>query len=197
MHCLVVKAHPLSESLCSEIVRRVVDLLETAGHAVVLEDLYAGRFNPVMTPVERSSYYAGPYEALAVEKQVEHLLWAEAMVLVFPTWWFTYPAILSGWFDRVWGPGVAYDHADDYGPIKARLNNLSQMLAITALGSPWWVDRVVMRQPVRRVLKTAVLGACAPKCRFDMLSLYKSESLTPAKVDQFWGRIRKVISKWQ
>jgi NAD(P)H dehydrogenase (quinone) len=196
MHCLVVKAHPLSESLCSEMTFRIVKLLQTSGHEVALEDLYADQFDANMTQGERSSYYAEPYNTQCVQAQVERLLRAEAIVLVFPTWWFSCPAILKGWFDRVWGPGVAYDHASGYGPIKARLNNLSEMLAVTSLGAPWWVDRLVMRQPLKRILKTAIVRTCAPKCRFRMVSLYKSESLTSIQVDKFWSRVRQALSQW-
>lgn len=196
MRCLIVKAHPLSNSLCGLMTRRIVDLLQVSGHEVVLEDLYADRFDAVMTSVERSSYYEGAYNTHLIEDYVERLLAADAIVLVFPTWWFSYPAILKGWFDRVWGPGVAYDHATGYGPIKARLHNLREMLVVTSLGAPWWGDWLIMRQPVKRVLKTAIVGTCAPKCRFKMVSLYKSESLTPDQIDKFWLRVKQVLSKW-
>jgi len=127
---------------------------------------------------------------------VERLLAAEAIVLVFPTWWFGFPAILKGWFDRVWAPGIAYDHADQYGPIKPRLTNLHHMMAVTSLGSPWWVDKFVLRQPVKRVLKTAIVGTCAPKCRLQMLSLYKSEQLSPTQVEQFGVRVERALRGW-
>jgi putative NADPH-quinone reductase len=196
MRCLVVKAHPLSESLCSSMTRRVVEMLQADRHEVTLEDLYAERFDAAMTPAERASYYEGRYSTQSVSAQVEHLLSAEAIVLVFPTWWFSFPAILKGWFDRVWGPGVAYNHSTGYGPIKPRLHNLREMLVITSLGAPWWVDRVIMRQPVKRVLKTAIVGPCAPKCRFRMVSMYKSESLSSAQVDDFWLRVKRALRLW-
>jgi NAD(P)H dehydrogenase (quinone) len=196
MRCLIVKAHPLSDSLCDLITRRIVDLLQVSGHEVVLEDLYADKFDAVMTSVERSSYYEGPYNTHLIEDYVERLLSAEAIVLVFPTWWFSYPAILKGWFDRVWGPGIAYDHATGYGSIKARLHNLREMLAVTSLGVPCWADWLIMRQPVKRVLKTAVVGTCAPNCPFRMVSQYKSESLTPDQIDKFWSRVKQALSKW-
>lgn len=196
MRCLVVKAHPLSESLCSSMTRRVVEMLQAKGHEVTLEDLYAEKFDAAMTAVERASYYEGQYSTQSVLAQVAHLLSAEAVVLLFPTWWFSFPAILKGWFDRVWGPGVAYNHSSGYGPVKPRLHNLREMLVITSLGVPWWVDRVIMRQPVKRVLKKAVVGACAPKCRFRMVSMYKSESLTSAQVDEFWLRVKRALSRW-
>jgi NAD(P)H dehydrogenase (quinone) len=196
MRCLVVKAHPLSESLCSSMTLRVVEMLQAEGHEVTLEDLYAEKFDAAMTAAERASYYEGQYSTQAVSDQVEHLLSAEAIVLVFPTWWFSYPAILKGWFDRVWAPGVAYDHSPGYGPIKPTLHNLREMVVITSLGAPWWVDRLIMKEPVKRVLKKAIVGPCAPKCRFQMVSVYKSESLTSAQVDEFWLRVKRALSRW-
>lgn len=196
MKCLVVKAHPLSESLCSSLAHRAIGTLRDAGHVVEVEDLYAEGFAASLTETERTSYYAGPYAVQQVSSQIERLLAAEAIVLVFPTWWFGFPAIIKGWFDRVWAPGVAYDHADQYGPIKPRLTHLRRMLAVTSLGSPWWVDRVVLRQPVKQVLKTAIVGTCAPQCRLEMLSLYKSEQLTPAIVERFGERIERTLQQW-
>jgi putative NADPH-quinone reductase len=185
MKCLVVVAHPLSDSLCYSMARSAIETLTAGGHDVQIEDLYQSGFAPALTPNERQSYYSPVFDSAAVQSQVARLLSAEALVLVFPTWWFGFPAILKGWFDRVWAPGVAYDHATDLGPIKPRLHNLKRTLAVTSLGSPWWVDRLLLRQPVKRVLKTALLGTCAPSCRFEMLSLYKAERLTPPQVQLF------------
>ena len=197
MRCLVVKAHPLSGSLCASMAGRIVETLQAAGHEVVLEDLYAEQFDAAMTAAERTSYYGGPYATQAIAAQVERLLAAEAIVLVFPTWWFSFPAILKGWFDRVWGPGVAYDHSDGFGPIRPRLHNLREMLAVTSLGAPWWVDRLVLRQPVKRTIKTAIVRTCAPRCRFRMVTVYKSEALSQAQTDRFWRRVSRVLGKWR
>lgn len=77
-----------------------------------------------------------------------------------------------------------------------RLHRLRTTLAITTLGSPWWVDRLVLRRPVRRVLKTALLGTCAPRSAFDMLSLYGAERLSAAQVQRFNARIARALSSW-
>lgn len=196
MNCLLVIAHPLPESLCDALARVAIDTLTAAGHEAVVEDLCQSGFSPVLTRRERATYYDGPFDAGVVRAQVERLLAAEGLVLLFPTWWFGFPAVLKGWFDRVWAPGFAYDHASDFGPIRPRLTNLRHALAITSLGSPWWVDRLLMRQPVRRVLKTALLGTCAPACRFEMLSLYEAERLTTAQVQRFSSRLRKALVAW-
>jgi len=195
--CLLVTAHPLKDSLCAHLAERAAQALAACGHEVVLEDLYAQDFAPVLTAAERRSYYSPYYDRTDIAQQAERLLEAEAIVLVFPTWWFGFPATLKGWFDRVWGPGIAYDHADDLGPIRPRLDRLQHVLAVTTLGSPWWVDRFVLWRPVRRVLKTALLGTCAPDCRFDMVSLYKSEKLAAETVRAFAERVERAIRKWR
>ena len=196
MKCLVVIAHPVPDSLCQALARRVVAALAAAGHEVMVEDLSGNGFAPALTRAERQGYYQPPCDQSAVQPQVERLLAAEALVLVFPTWWFGFPAILKGWFDRVWLPGVAYDHADDLGPIRPRLLGLRRALAVTSLGAPGWVDRLLMRQPVKRVRKTALLGTCAPKCRLEMLSLYKAERLTPPQVEAFARRVEQALARW-
>lgn len=196
MRCLVVVAHPIGDSLCQSLAQTAVQALTEAGHEVRVEDLYEAGFSPSLTVDERTTYYRPPFDASEVQAQIERLLWAEGLVLVFPTWWFGFPAILKGWFDRVWAPGIAYDHASDLGPIKPRLHNLRRALALTSLGSPWWVDRLVLRQPVKRVLKTALLGTCAPKCRFEMLSLYKAENLSADEVRVFGARVRRTLAGW-
>lgn len=175
----------------------VIEKLEQQGHRVILEDLHKSRFQPVLSAKERETYYSESYDASAVSAYVKRLLEAEGLVLLFPTWWFSFPAILKGWFDRVWGPGITYDHADDYGPIKPRLNNLKQVLAITTLGASWWVDRLVMRQPVKKVIKTAILGACARNASFSYLSLYQCEALKADEIKGFENRIENALSGWK
>jgi NAD(P)H dehydrogenase (quinone) len=91
-----------------------MDALTDAKHECRYVDLYQSGFFPALTPAERASYYSG-FQTTEVAKGIEDLLWAEVIVLIFPTWWFGPPAILKGRFDRVWVPSVAYDHAPDLG----------------------------------------------------------------------------------
>lgn len=196
MKCLVVIAHPVTDSLCYTLATTAIAALKEAGHEVEIEDLYASSFSPALTTAERQSYYGPLFDSTAVQSQIERLLSTEALVLVFPTWWFGFPAVLKGWFDRVWAPGVAYDHASDLGQIRPLLDHLGRVLAVTSLGAPWWVDRLVMWQPVKRILSTALIGTCAPRCRFEMLSIYKAEKLATTEVEAFSARIRKRLLAW-
>lgn len=194
MKCLVVSAHPLTNSLCTLFTGQVTGQLESAGHHVMFEDLYAQDFAASLTAVERESYYAEYYDRSAVAGQIERLLAAEALVLVFPTWWFNFPAILKGWFDRVWVPGVAYDHGGDFGPIKPRLDNLKKVLVITTLGSAAWVDRLVMRRPVKRLVRYALLTPCAKHAKLKFLSLYGCENLKQQQLAKFNARIAQAVA---
>lgn len=194
MRCLVVIAHPLPQSLCHALAAEAIRTLEAGGHEVVVEDLCAAGFAPGLSAAERASYYAPPYDTAAIAGEVARLTGAEALVLVFPTWWFGFPAVLKGWFDRVWAPGIAYDHGT---PIRPRLDNLRHTLAITTLGAPAIVDWCVMFRPVWRVLRLAIIGACARSSRFAMLSLYSAESLAPDRLDRFKRRIVASLAAWR
>ena len=120
------------------------------GYQITVKYLYSEGFNPVLSKPERESYYEDQFNGHQVSDDIEQLKQVESLVLIFPTWWFSFPAILKGWFDRVWAPGHAYEHASDYGPIKECLSNLKEMKVITTLGSPWWVDAFILRKPVKK-----------------------------------------------
>ncbi|MFD2205671.1 NAD(P)H-dependent oxidoreductase [Kiloniella antarctica] len=197
MNCLIVVAHPLESSLCQHLARETTVHMREKGHIVTVKDLYDEAFDPRLSQQERSSYYQAEFQSSNLgsnlDRDLSQLKEAEILVMVFPTWWFGFPAILKGWFDRVWAPGHAYDHSPDLKGIIPRLDQLKEVNVITTLGSPGWVDWLILRRPVRRILKIAILGTCAKNCNFKMLSLYSSESLTPAKIDKFIKRIKRAF----
>lgn len=184
---------PLEDSLCHYLAAQTVEHLTLNGYQITLLDLYKNNFEPVLTQQERESYYQENFNDDLLVNEIEQLKQAESLVLVFPTWWFGFPAILKGWFDRVWAPGHAYNHASDLGAITPLLDNLNEVKVITTLGSPWWVDKLVLGEPVKRVLKTALLGACTKRCKFNMLSLYNSERASKKRVESF---VRKIQGKF-
>jgi len=192
MRALVVLAHPLSDSLCAHLTRQAVDALKARGADVDVLDLYAEDFQPALTAAERRLHYATPEPNPDIVALQRRLAAAEMLVLVFPTWWFSMPAVLKGWFDRVWAPKFAFEHGT---PIKPLLTGLKSCLVVTTLGSPWWIDMIVMRQPVKRVLKTGLIFACAPQARFDMLSFHAAETADARQVGGFVARMTKAIGR--
>ncbi len=193
MNCLVIVAHPLKNSLCGHLASEAITCLQERGYKVTVTNLYEAKFDAALSTEERTSYYSASYDAGGVSSEISQLKAAEMLVLIFPTWWFGFPAVLKGWFDRVWAPGHAYDHASDLGAIKPRLENLRETYVVTTLGSPWWVDYFVMWRPVYRTLRIALLGTCARQSSFKMLSLYKSEKASPVRVERFVRKIKKLL----
>lgn len=192
MQALLVLAHPLSDSLCAHLAAEARKSLEANGFAVDVLDLYAEGFSPALTAEERHLHYKVPQPSPEIAALQQRLAAADTLVLIFPTWWFSLPAILKGWVDRVWLPKFAFEQGT---PIKPLLTGLKTCLVVTTLGSPWWIDTVVMRQPVRRVLKTGLVFSCAPQAKFRMLSFHEAEDAGPEKVAGFVARLRAAIGK--
>ncbi len=192
MNCLVVLAHPLTNSLCGYLSKRIISLLKSKGYNVTVKDLYKDKFDPNLSIQERQSYYEAEFDQSQLTSDITQLKETNTLVLIFPTWWFGFPAILKGWFDRVWAPGYAYNHASDLGAITPCLDNLKEVKVITTLGSPWWVDYFILWRPVNRILKVALLGACTKHCNFKMFSLYKSENVSQKRLAKF---IKKIEAK--
>ena len=192
--CLLVFAHPLGESLNARLAATVEAAARAQGWQVTRRDLYNG-FDPVLTPEERAGYYATPAATLVEEKR--ELTEAEVLILVFPTWWFGFPAILKGWFDRVWMPGTAFDHSPGYGPMVPRLDQLREVLAVTTMGAPAWIDWLVLRRPVRRILSLAILKPCAPKARLTWRALHTAEAVAEARIAALETRLGADLTRIQ
>jgi NAD(P)H dehydrogenase (quinone) len=109
MRVLVVYAHPVEGSFVAALHRCVVTTLKEAGHEVDDCDLYAEGFQPALTRDERRAYHDLDANRTIAPKEVERLKRCEGLVLVFPTWWYGMPAMLKGYIDRVWLPGVAFE----------------------------------------------------------------------------------------
>ncbi|WEJ10360.1 NAD(P)H-dependent oxidoreductase [Sinorhizobium prairiense] len=195
MHILMVLAHPLEESFAASVARVARETLEAKGHTVDLLDLYREGFDPRLTVAERGSYFDKGYDASGVSRWIDRLRAADGLVLVFPQWWFNFPAILKGFFDRVFAPGVAFDHDAAGGRIIPRLGNIKLFWALTSTGSPWWVVHLYMGNPVRRLLKRGIAAFCGKRLDFRMLTLHDMDRVTEAKRKRHLQRVRALVSR--
>src|SRR4051812_6908214 len=100
MRVLLIYCHPLAESYAAALRDAAIQGLLAAEHGVEVRDLYAEGFNPVLSAHERRSYYDQDTTADKTADHVAALQRAEALVFVYPTWWFGMPAMLKGWFER-------------------------------------------------------------------------------------------------
>jgi NAD(P)H dehydrogenase (quinone) len=123
MNILIVHAHHEPSSFNGALTREATAALGDAGHQVVVCDLYAMNFDPVsdrrnFTTVrdaarlkqQNEEEYASQNGGFAPELQAEmdKVEWCDTLILQFPVWWLSMPAILKGWVDRVFAVGRAY-----------------------------------------------------------------------------------------
>lgn len=112
MHVLYVYCHPLADSFHSAIRGKALAGLAEAGHTVDLLDLYAEGFDPVLSAQRRRDDHDPVRNRRNNEAYAARLMAANALIVQFPTWSFGPPAMLKGWFDRMFGPGIALDLSD-------------------------------------------------------------------------------------
>lgn len=188
MRALVVFSHPVPESFSAALHGRVVETLTARGWEVDDCDLYAEGFQPVLTTEERRGYHTEPDNIAPVAGYVERLRAADALVLVFPVWNFGYPAMLKGFFDRVFLPGVSFKIVD--GKVRGALHNITKLAAVTTYGG----DRIralYVGDPPRRVVTRAVRHVIHPQAKRRYLALYDMNRADDAKRARFLARVER------
>lgn len=123
MNILIVHAHPEPQSFSAAMCRTAADTLRAQGHAVTVSDLYAQGFNPVAGAADFAQRRNPDYLNYALEQrhaqeggtlapdiraEVDKVLACDLLILNFPIYWFSLPAMLKGWMDRVFVSGVFY-----------------------------------------------------------------------------------------
>jgi NAD(P)H dehydrogenase (quinone) len=185
---LVVYAHPRADSFCNALKDKVAATLRKNGHDVEVLDLYAEGFRAEMTAEERDAYHTEGANLAGIETHVARLKAADALIFIYPTWWYGLPAILKGWFDRVWAPGVVFDI--NGGVIRALLTNIRAIHVVSTMGAPWWFAWL-MGHPGRLFLRLGVKRMCARGCRFTWRAHDRMDSSTPQSRAAFLARVER------
>jgi NAD(P)H dehydrogenase (quinone) len=191
----VIHCHPLTESYNHALFRVILDALAERGHEVVASDLYRDQFDPRMSAEERRSYYDTAYDDRAVAAYTALLRRAEGVIFCFPHWWFAMPAMLKGYFDRVWAPGIAFAHDPARGGIRPLLTHIKVFGVVTSYGSPWWITRLVAGDPGRKVLMRALKPMCGRRVRSFYLAQYDMDRATPGARQAFLARVRAQVAR--
>ncbi len=194
MRVLVVWAHPLEDSYSAALCRAAVDALQGSGHAVDLWDLYREGFRPALSAEERRHYHDVTRNRATVAADIERVRAAEALVLVFPTWNFGFPAILKGWFDRVLIPGIGF-HMGPTG-LRPGLTNIRRLAAVTTFGAKAWMVRFVVGHPVKKLVTRGLRPMCAAGAACDWLALYDMNGNSPADREAHLARVQDTLQAW-
>ena len=182
---LVLFAHPCPESFSAALHEQVVETLAGRGWDVDDCDLYAEGFQPVLTGAERRGYHEVGPNVAPVAGHVARLRAAEALVLVFPVWNFGYPAILKGYLDRVFLPGVSFRLED--GKVRPNLTHIRRLAAVTTYGGTR-LRALMAGDPPRRCVTRAVRHVCRPR-KMRYLALYDMNRASVARRAAFLDRV--------
>ena len=194
MRVLVYYAHPVETSFVAALHEKVVATLRAGGHEVDDCDLNAEGFNPVLTRAERIAYHDTSVNRAPVSSEVDRLLRAEAIVLVYPVWNFGFPAILKGVLDRVFLPGVSFHmHGETYSP---GLQHIRKLAAVCSYGGPRW-RAIAMGDPPRKCVKRMLRYLIDRRGTCEYLAHYGMNHTTPERRAAFLAKVEQQIARWK
>ena len=194
MRTFILYANPVETSFGSALHRRAAETLRSRSHVVDDCDLYGEAFDPVLSRQERQVYHDTQANRANVETWAERLLAAEALVLVYPVWNEGFPAILKGFFDRVFIPGVSMSLAPD-GSAAPNLTRIKKLGAIATYGASR-LNTLILGDPSRRIVKRLVRALPGHRVTCDYLALYDMDHSTGDGRAAFLRRVEKVFETW-
>ncbi|GMA28495.1 NAD(P)H-dependent oxidoreductase [Arenivirga flava] len=156
MSTLIVTAHPSADSLTAHAVRRLREQLEERGERVEVADLAAEGFDPRWTAADHAGYAARSRDDAGVLAEQARVDRHEHLVLAFPVYWWSMPALLKGWIDRVFIAGWAFDATGE----RAMLGRLTGHLLPVAATDEARFARHGYTEAFRTQIEHGVLDYC-------------------------------------
>lgn len=156
MNVLIIYAHPNPKSFNHAILEQVKKGLREASHDVTLVDLYQEHFDPVLIfndKQKRRNLKNDP----EMEYYRELVKKADHFILIYPIWWYGFPAILKGFIDRVFAAGFAYTYE---GLVPKGLLTGKSAWVMYTLDSPGWFVRLIRRNIEWKVMKKDIFQFC-------------------------------------
>lgn len=185
MRVLVVYAYPNHEGFAHAVCQNVLEGLREAGAAYDLIDLYEEGFNPMLVfnaTKHRSQMKTDPETAHYRELVTR----SDHLIFVYPTWWSGMPAMLRGFFDRVFASGFAYTYSGPYP--HGLLKNKSATLIYT-MDSPAFYARLFRRNVEWRSVKEPIFHFCGIR-PVRRLVLYGVRTSSEQKRKAFLDKVR-------
>ena len=151
-----ILGHPLTDSFCAALLDAYVTGARGAGAEVRLHKLAEKTFDPLLHHAYRKRQELEP-DLLAVQ---EDITWAEHLLFAFPVWWGVPPALMKGFFDRVFLPGFAYRFPEDGGVFQEKLLVGRSARVLCTMDSPPWYYRFLVGAPGLKMMKNSILKFC-------------------------------------
>jgi NAD(P)H dehydrogenase (quinone) len=172
MHVYIIYAHPSKESFTYKVLNEFTRGLADAGHTFIINDLYAINFQAAMDTAQykresrRDEHAPVPPD---VQREHDNINKADALVFIYPLWWSDCPAIMKGWFDRVWAAGYAYSY--ETGVIAHSKINIKKALVICPAGHTTEdLEKIGIAESMRKImLYDRLLGVGVKEATMEIL----------------------------
>jgi len=155
---LIINGHPDKQSFCFELAKNYKKGADSAATECKLVNLIDLKFNPILGGGYRQRTELEP-DLLMMQQEITK---ADHIVLVYPTWWATYPALLKGFIDRVFLPGFAFKYREN-SPLWDKLLVGKTARLIVTMDSPKWYYSLFMKNAGHRSMKKGTLEFCGIK----------------------------------
>jgi NAD(P)H dehydrogenase (quinone) len=157
MKALIVFAHPRRESYTGAVMQALVAGLEESGHVVEIDDIYREGFESRFQPEDYAQFVGGemPEEVRREQARVDL---ADALVFIFPVWWWSFPAALKGWVDRVFSSEWAYSFEPQQS--RGRLRDRPTLLLGVAGSRESTYRKYAYDEAMRLQIDVGTLGYC-------------------------------------
>jgi putative NADPH-quinone reductase len=193
MRVLYVYCHPLDDSFHAAIRKETLAGLQHATHTVDLLDLYAEGFDPVLSAAQRRDYHDPARNRANNQAHVDRLMAADALIIQFPTWSFGPPAMLKGWFDHLFGPGIAMDLSDP-GHARPLLTHIRHIAGISTYGRPRW-QAIGMGDPPRKIITRYLPWFTGGKATVRYHAIYHMNTATAERRSLFIAKARRAMER--
>lgn len=194
MKALVVYCHPKPVSYTHAVKEQVLSTLRAAEAEVRVIDLYGEQFDPRLAGQELTLYADVAQNQSGIEAHCADLMWCDALIFVYPTWWYGLPAMLKGWLDRVMVPGVAFHMPAEGEDIKPALTQITQLAVFTTCGASWWLTRLI-GAPGRRTILRGVRLLCAKGCKTTFAAHYLMDSAQRPSLTAHLARVDRKVKR--
>ncbi|MBJ7349532.1 MAG: NAD(P)H-dependent oxidoreductase [Rhodococcus sp.] len=158
MNTLVVVSHPDPHSLTHQVAHSVVEAIRSTGTTVETADLAAESFDPRFSAADLSLFRGNGSTPSDVAEEQTRIDRAEHLVLVFPMYWWSMPALLKGWIDRVFVEGWAYEYGDRV--FVKKLDRLTIHLVVVAGDDADSFERHGVHQAIRTQIERGIIEYC-------------------------------------
>lgn len=185
---LIVFGHGRQVGLGCTLRDKVRDQLAAAGAKFRIHDLLADGFDPILRLKGDQPYALPPLkeEDPLGYQYCQDVLWADVLIVIHPVWWFSMPAILKGWVDRILVEGIAISQKAD-GPPQGLMKD-KKFVLIQTFGTSKIIEKTVFASMARKYWKRAVVLPTGAN-PFAALSIHGADEMDGSKIDRFCRKI--------